>query len=244
MSEPIKPKSKKMATKNRPLIRPNFEQDDIQYRTFWVDKNLINEGDFKTLLENIPGRLPDEKRRIFLSDVLVMIQIPLLRKGETPAKNTKANFQRIEKKARTLLQSLAALDPAELGLLRAGAVEVALLGDVSNKDDFLDEARPTLTAPGAFWDAVQNLEHAASCAAGLLNPQNGKDGKDALSRAIVWTVAQAYLSHFCKAPPLSESGWFAKWLSDLGEKMGHPFGAKSAAKNLKEWQADQGPPYR
>lgn len=233
-----------MATKNRPLIRPNFEQDDTQNRTFWPGGSPINEGDFKALLQNIPARAPDEKRRIFLGDVLVRIQIPLLRKGQTPAKNTKANFQRIENKARALLQSLAALDPAELGLLRAGAVEVALLGGASSKDDFLDEACPTLTAPGAFWDAVQNLEHAASCAAGLLNPQKGKDDKDALSRAIVWTVAQAYMWHFGKAPPLSESGWFTKWLSDLSEKMGHPFSAKLAATALKEWQADQGPPHR
>jgi hypothetical protein len=233
-----------MATKNRPLIRPNFEHGDTQNRTFWPGENAINEGDFKTLLQNIRGRASVEKQRIFLSDVLVRIQIPLLREGQTPAKKTKTNFQRIEKKARALLQSLAALDPSELGLLRAGAVDLALLGGASSEDDFLDEARPTLTAPGAFWDAVQNLEHAASCAAGLLNPQKGKDDKDALSRAIVWTVAQAYLSHFGKAPPLSESGWFTKWLSSLGEKMGHPFSAKLAATVLKRWRADQSPPYR
>ncbi|PUE11216.1 hypothetical protein B9Z51_02590 [Limnohabitans sp. T6-5] len=231
-----------MATKKRPLIRPNFEQHDIQNRTFWLDKNPINDGVFKTLLKNIPGRAPDEMRRIFLSDVLVRIRIPLMRKGQARAQVTEAKIENVKTQARALLQSLAALDPVGLRLFRAGAVEVALLGDASQKVDFLEDARPKLTTPGAFWDAVQNLENAASCAAGLLNPQAGKADKHALSRAIILTVFQAYLSHFGKAPPLSESGWFTKWLSDLGEKMGHPFSAKLAATTLKLWQADQGPP--
>ncbi len=233
-----------MATKNRPLIRPNFEQDDTQNRTFWPGGNPIKESDFKNLLPNIPGCVSEEKCRAFLIDVLMLVQVPLLRKNQGPGQATKVKIEKVKTKARALLQSLAALDPHALSLFRSGAVEVALMASASNEDNFKEDARPMLTTPGAFWDAVQNLEHAAACAAGLLNPKKGKGDKDALSQAIVWTVVRAYVRHFGKAPPLSESGWFTKWLSDLGEKMGHPFSAKQAATALKRWQGDQGPPYR
>ena len=65
-----------MATKNRPLIRPNFEQDDTQNRTFWPGGNPINESDFKNLLQNIPGCVSEEKCRAFLIDVLMRVQVP------------------------------------------------------------------------------------------------------------------------------------------------------------------------
>jgi hypothetical protein len=100
---------------------------------------------------------------------------------------------------------------------------------------------PSGSGCSKLWDVVQDIETMAHVTAANIAPQRGKRPGDFLSKAITHDAARQYKLRFSTFPPLTESGWFAVWLSDLGGKLGHPFSAKQAATALKRWRAYQDP---
>lgn len=218
----------------RPLERKDFETHQIEAQTFWVNKAIVSKRVFSKLLKAMPARLDEAKRRDFLSDTLTLVQIPLLRKQQKPDQTTYAALQKIEIKARALLQALAVIDTGTTSLLKAGAVDAVYGFDGDDVSVFLARSTNEISITGYFWDAVQGIEKAANAARGLVTPEKGKAHKAAISKAIVITAAQAYLRHFNKALPVSKSGWFAQWVAGLGEEIGHEFSAKQAETALRQ----------
>ena len=157
-------------------------------------------------------------------------------------------LREIEEKARALLVAFARIEPDAMGVFSSHGRDVgANFNDpkIGRTSPFTRTLfAPTLVVPPGYeldqiWDVVQDVEKIAHIAAGHLHPQKGKRPDEFLSKAIAYCAAQHYKDTFSTAPPLTEMGWFAVWLSDLGEKLGHPFSAKQAATALRRWHRER-----
>lgn len=78
-----------------------------------------------------------------------------------------------------------------------------------------------------LWDVVQDIETMTHVTAANIAPKRGKRPGDSLSKAITCDAARQYKLMFSTFPSLTESGWFAVWLSDLGGKAGTPLQCKT-----------------
>lgn len=247
----------------RRLNKPNFVRVCVDNQSFVRTPGVIPAADRLALIEALP-KLPNEDMKApFVDAVLLDAEARLKTRYHQHAQSIKAEVEAVEMQARKLLMAIGKMQPDALSIFEAFGWEVAFYSRppsqafaprqteevMAIRQKIGQTAELTKTAfdgPSGsgfskLWDVVQDIETMAHVTAANIATQRGKRPGESLSKAICWGAAYEYRSRFFTAPPLTESGWFAMWLSDLGQKLGHPFSAKQAATALKRWQADQGP---
>ncbi len=127
-------------------------------------------------------------------------------------------LQRVEKKARELLQAFAALTP-EAGLRLDTHLAYLVLGTNAPEEisQFTKTARTEHEAIARWWDVVQDIEVSAAYAAGHEKPS--KTVRPAVSNAkrLVYFAADAVYGVRGVLPPRGKGTWFPAFAFDLGE---------------------------
>jgi hypothetical protein len=233
----------------RRLNKPDFVAMGMKNETLNRVPGVIPHDDRLALIKALPDRMDEAMKAPFVDAVLFDAETCLLLRPNQSGQSYVLQLREIEGKARALLQAMARTHPDAAGnfALHGRALRESL--DAPEKGLVSDFSRvlfgPSFgTLPyggelGFIWDVVQDVENIAHIAAGHLHPQKGKRPGEFLSKAIAYGAAQHYKDTFSTAPPLTEMGWFAVWLSDLGGKLGHPFSAKQAATALRRWHRER-----
>ena len=234
----------------RRLNKPDFVAVCMENQSFYRVPGVIPVADRLALIDALPKRLNEAMKAPFVDAVLLDAEYCLKARPNQSGQSYLTQLREIEAKARALLVALASIEPDAMGVFGSHGRDIGAKSNdpkIGRTSPFTRTLfAPALVLPPGFelseiWDVVQDVENIAHIAAGHLHPQKGKRPGEFLSKAIAYGAAQQYKAKFSTPPPLTESGWFAVWLSDLGQKLGHPFSAKQAATALKRWQADQGP---
>lgn len=252
-----------MGIKIRPKNKPDFVRLFSAKQGFVRAKNVIPVADRLALIRALPKRMDEVHRASFVDVVLRDAELSIsMRYGE----DWKTDLEKLPEKditgqiyldklldvatnARNLLKAIERMNPSVAVYFSAIGVEHGRGGQspegLAYKSRFMAELFHPLrrTPPGgdlaSIWDVLQDIENVTRIAAGNIRPQIGKRPKESLTAGIVFDAANTHKAMFFKDPPLTKSGWFALWLSDLGGMLGLPFGAGHAAASLKKWQAKQ-----
>lgn len=247
----------------RPRVKRDFVSECLDNQSFIRTPGVIPAADRLALIDALPKRLNEAMKAPFVDAVLLDAEAILQTRFNQKAQSIKAEVEGVERQARKLRMAMTKMQPDALSIFEAFGLEIAYYSRPSSQafspkqtDEVIairekigQTAELTKTAFNGpvgsgfskFWDVVRDIETVAHVTAASIAPQRGKRPGEYLSKAITRDAARQYKAKFTKPPPLTESGWFALWLSDLGQKLGHPFSAKQAATALKRWQADQGP---
>lgn len=230
--------------------KPDFVHLCMENQTFYRVPGVIPAADRQALIDALPKRLNDAMKALFVDAVLLDAEFCLAARPNQSGQSYVTQLREIKDKARALLVALARIEPDAMGIFAMNGGDVGANSNdpkIGRTSPFTQTLfAPTLLAPPGYeldqiWDVVQDVELIAHIAAERLHLQKGKRPDEFLSKAIAWMAARHFKDMFSKAPPLTEMGWFAVWLSDLGGKLRHPFSAKQAATGLKRWQANQAP---
>lgn len=234
----------------RRLNKPDFVRDGVANQTIQRVPGVIPETDRKALIDSLPNQLKANMKAEFVDAVLHEAETFLELRPNQSGQSYVKQLEDVEQKARALLAALARLGPDVVGVFENHGFDLADVADDPKTERISPFTRTlfgrSLALPPGFalaeiWDVVQDVENIAHMARGQIHPKKGKRPDDFLSKAIAYVAARHFKDVFSMSPPLSSWGWFSTWLSDLGEKLGHPFGAKQAANALAQWGADQSP---
>lgn len=245
------------------MNKPDFVAVCMENQTFYRVPGVIPVADRLALIDALPKRLSAAMKAPFVDAVLWEAEGLLKTRFDQHAQSIKAEVDKVKTQARKLLTAMKDMQPDALAIFEAFGLEVAYYSrppsqafaprqteeavairqKIGQTTDLTKTAfdGPSGSGISKLWDVVQDIETMAHVTAANIAPQRGKRPGDSLSKAITRDAARQYKLKFSTFPPLTESGWFAVWLSDLGGKLGHPFSAKQAATALTQWRADQDP---
>lgn len=247
----------------RRLVKPDFVHVCMENQTFYRVPGVIPAADRLALIDALPKRLSEAMKAPFVDVVLLDAEGRLKTRFDQRAQSIKAEVNEVATQARKLLIAMARMQPDALAIFEAFGLEVAYYSrppsqafapmqteeavairqKIGQTTDLTKTAFDGSSGSGIskLWDVVQDIETMTHVTAANIAPKRGKRPGDSLSKAITCDAARQYKLMFSTFPPLTESGWFAVWLSDLGGKLGPPFSAKQAATALAHWRAYQDP---
>lgn len=247
----------------RRLVKPDFVHRCMENQTFYRVPGVIPAVDRLALIHALPKRLNEAMKAPFVDAVLFDVETLLNTSFDQSGQSMKDEVNKVAAQARKLLMAMAQMQPDALSIFEAFGLEVAYISRPPNQafapsqtpekvalrqkiGRTADMTKTAFNGPAGsgvskLWDVVQDIEFMAHVTAEHVAPKRGKTANESLNKLICRVAAHEYKVRFSKRPPLTETGWFALWLSDLGLRLGQPFSAKQAATALKRWQADQAP---
>jgi hypothetical protein len=232
----------------RRLEKPKFVHVCMESQSFYRVRGVIPTAGRLALIDALPKRLNEAIRVPFVDDVLKLAELTLQIYPKQSGQSCVSQLRDIEQKARALLVAMARMEATAMGIFARHGGDFVCDSQTRKNGEISPFTRalfaPDVSLPAGaelaeIWDVVQDVENIAHIAAGHLHPKKGKRPNEVLAKGIVWGAATLFKAKFAKVPPITESGWFAVWLSVLGQELGHPFSAKQAATGLKRWLAEQ-----
>ncbi len=126
-------------------------------------------------------------------------------------------LQKVQEKARALLQALAELTPQAGQELNAHIAYLVLGSDAPNRvSEYTESARKKCKAVSFWWDVVQDVEIGAAFAAAQISPSKTYRPAKQNAKRLIYFAADAVYRVMGELPPRSKEAWFAVFVRELG----------------------------
>lgn len=202
----------------RRLQKPDFEQWETGG---WVHPDPFSMELKRSLWDCFPSQWTWAEKADVLYSVGQGFQSAQAFFEETAAAARHAQLQRVQEKARALLQALASLTPEAGQALDAHLAYLILASDapekVSQHTEFTRREHQTISQ---WWDIVQDVEVAAAYAATQESPSKAYRPAIQNAKRLVYWAADAVYSVRGALPPRGKGTWFPEFASELGNAFG------------------------
>lgn len=202
----------------RRLKRPDFEQWTTGG---WINPDILDMELKQRLWDIFPKRLTWAAKADVLYSVGESVQTAQAFFDEAASSVRVEQLQRVQTKARELLQALAALKP-DTGLKLDAHLAYLVLGTDAPEQvsQFTKAARQECEAIARWWDVVQDIEVSAAYAKGHEKPLKTERPAVSNAKRLVFFTANAVYSVLGTLPPRGKGTWFPEFVRELGSAFG------------------------
>lgn len=195
----------------RALEKPDFDDDQSGG---WIDINFLPQAVHDELKHHIgKAQLPEVKVKKFLNSCNEFVQVIHADRDTTGQDRVKMEIEKIANDAHRLLAAINSASPQARQCLELFNEEQR--GDVAE-----NEILPLA------WDCIQALEKAATYSADQIKPDRQNKPTLTNSRRLAGHVVGAYWRYFNALPPSNQAGWFAGFMTCLGDHCGMQCGPR------------------
>ncbi len=198
----------------RKLRKPDFDA--------WAKGGIVPGDPFsedlkRTLWDCFPKKWTWEEKVDVLYSVGQGMHIAESFFEEIASADCRDQLQKVQEKARALLQALAELTPQAGQELNAHIAYLVLGSDAPNRvSEYTESARKKCKAVSFWWDVVQDVEIGAAFAAAQISPSKTDRPAKQNAKRLIYFAADAVYRVMGELPPRSKEAWFAVFVRELG----------------------------